>query len=425
MTFRPPPFSPRGRPGRRAALILGTVLALAAGCTSGGDPAPSTSGTGPSTGAGPTTGGGTTTSGSTTSTSTEDAPESFVKASGTGFTVDGAPFRFVGANVYDAAASDFYSCDPAARMSEQELRDTFRKLHDEAGVSVIRFWAYQTYTKSGEDWSGIDTVVSAARDTGLRVLPVLEDGPGYCTTQSEVTPKSEYQGDTWFVDGYRANYGTAPRSFRDYAKIVVEHYRNEPVIFGWSLINEADTSARDPQDRSVLVDFAEDMAPLIKSADPNHLLTLGTQSNGARGASGPDFAAVYGVSGLDFAEVHDWGYWGDDASPMFGGDDGTPPAATAPECQVPNAPIACSFAQIDTLGKPLLVGEAGIARGDDGQRQLRAEQLRAKMDAAFAAGAAGYLVWRVTRTDTDTYDVVIGEDDPLFGEMAAVAAGLD
>lgn len=398
---------------RAGGLVVATTVALLAGCTSAAPPEtpPGTTSSTTSSQAGPT--------------SAHPAPSSFVEAEGTSFVVDGEPFRFVGANVYDAAASDFYSCDPSARMTDAELRDTFRVLHDQYGARVIRFWAYQTYTKSGEDWSGMDAVISAARDTGLRVLPVLEDGPGYCTTSPEVTPKSEYQDDTWFVDGYRANYGTAPRSFRDYAKIVAEHYRNEPVIFGWSLINEADTSARDAADRSVLVDFAEDMVPLMKSADPNHLLTLGTQSNGARGASGPDFAAVYGVPGMDFAEVHDWGYWGDDAEAMFGGTDGVPPAAAAPECQAPDAPIACSFAQIDALGKPLLVGEAGIGGGDADQLQTRAEQLGAKMDAAFAAGAGGYLLWRVTKQVTDTYDITLGSDDPVLDEMARVAAELD
>lgn len=423
MTFRHPQH-PRSSTTRRRAggLVIATVLAVLVGCTS--TPAPtvtSTTTTTPSGSGAPPVSSSTS---ATSATSAQPAPTSFITAEGTSFMLDGKPFRFVGANVYDAAATDFYSCDSAARMTDQELRDTFRVLHDEYGASVIRFWAYQTYTKSGEDWSGMDAVISAARDTGLRVLPVLEDGPGYCTTKSDVTPKSEYQDDTWFVDGYRANYGNAPRSFRDYAKIVVEHYRNEPVIFGWSLINEADTSARDASDRSVLVDFAEDMAPLIKSGDPNHLLTLGTQSNGARGASGSDFAAVYGVEGLDFSEVHDWGYWGDDAAAMFGGTDGVPPAASAPECQTPDAPIACSFAQITTLNKPLLVGEAGIAGGDENQLKTRADQLGAKMRAAFAAGAGGYLLWRITKQNTDTYDITLDSDDPVLEEMASVAATL-
>ncbi|MET0967175.1 MAG: hypothetical protein ABWZ02_12290, partial [Nakamurella sp.] len=143
---------------------------------------------------------------------------SFVTAQGTSFMVDGSPFRFVGVNIYDAAATDAYSCDPAARMTTQELEKTMRTLHDTYGATVVRFWAYQTYTKSGQDWSGMDNVIRIANDVGIKLIPVLEDGPGYCTTSTDVKSKADYQDDTWFTKGYRSNYGSAPRSFRDYAK---------------------------------------------------------------------------------------------------------------------------------------------------------------------------------------------------------------
>lgn len=394
------------RRGAPRFVMLTVLMAMLTGCTS-----PSNT---PTTPPGP----------STTYDFPAPSTSSFVSAQGTSFLVDGKPFRFVGANVYDAAATDRYSCDPAARMTDDELKSTFKTLHERYGATVIRFWAYQTYTKSGQDWSGMDAVIAAAKDAGMRVFPVLEDGPGYCTTSTDVQPKSDYQNDTWFVDGYRKNYGTAPRSFRDYAKIVVEHYRDEPTIFGWSLINEADTSARDSQDRSVLVDFAQDMATVIHDADKKHLITLGTQSNGARGASGPDFAAVYGVKGMDFAEVHDWGYWGSDADPMPGGSNGKPPAADSAACQATNAPIGCSFAQLKTLNKPLVVGEAGIAGGDASAQSTRADQLGAKMDAAFAAGASGYLLWRVTKQITDKYDITLDGNDPLLTRLGAAATKL-
>lgn len=351
---------------------------------------------------------------------------SLVTAQGRSFSADGRPFRFVGANVYDAAATDRYSCDPGARMDADRLRRTFALLHDQYGVSVIRFWAYQTYTDAGRDFSGVDAVIAAAKATGIRLLPVLEDGPGYCTTISPTTPKAAYESDTWFTGGYRKQFGTAVLSFRDYAKIVTQHYRNEPAILGWSMLNEADTSARDSQSRSALVDFAADMARVIKDSDPNHLLTVGTQSNGAAGASGADFLAVYRTPGIDFAEVHDWGYWGSDESPMPGGVGATPPDPSAPACQERHAKVGCSFAMSVGLNKPLVVGEAGIDRGDGSAPALlrRADLLKAKMDAAFAAGAAGYLIWRVTSKVTDRYDIVAGDQDPLLKVLATEAKKL-
>lgn len=349
---------------------------------------------------------------------------SFVTAQGRDFVRDGQPFRFVGVNIYDAAATDRYSCDPALRMDEAELTDTIRTLHDSYGVTVVRFWAYQTYTAAGQDFSGLDRVIRIAKELGVHVLPVLEDGPGHCTTMDEVVPKSEYRDDTWFTTGYRAQYGSATMSFRDYAKVVAERYRDEPAVLGWSLINEADTSARTADGRSVLIDFGRDMAGVVGAAAPRHLITLGTQSNGARGASGPDFTAVYGLPEIDFAEVHDWASWGSDSDPMPGGTDGAPPRPDDPRCQELDAPIGCSIAAAAELEKPLFVGEAGIGATSPDARDTRSDQLSAKMRAAFAAGVSGYLLWRVTKEHEDIHDITLDSQDPVLTELADVAAEL-
>jgi len=347
---------------------------------------------------------------------------SFVTAEGTSFRIDGDDFRFVGVNIYDAAATDRYSCNAGIRMSDEELTSTLRTLRDQAGVSVLRFWAYQTYTQGGTDFSGIDRVIRIARDLDLRVLPVLEDGPGDCTTSSDRQPKAEYRDDTWFSDGYRVPYGNASMSYRDYVRAVTGHYANEPTILGWSMINEADTSARDAAGRSILVSFTRDIAGVIRQVDANHLITLGTQSNGAPGASGPDFRAVYSLPEVDFSEVHDWGYWGADDEAIPGGDGSAPPDPDSAECGELDAPIGCSFAIAPLLAKPLVVGEAGIHGRDADERAVRASQLGAKMSAAFAAGAAGYLVWHVSTAPTDGYDVLVDQDDPLFAVLHRTAA---
>lgn len=55
------------------------------------------------------------------------------------------------------------------------------------------------------------------------------------------------------------------------------------------------------------------------------------------------------------------------------------------------------------------------------ERDTRARLLRAKMDAAFGAGASGYLIWSVTTGETDGYDVLTSTDDPLIAQLHAVA----
>ncbi|WP_380158574.1 cellulase family glycosylhydrolase [Kineococcus sp. R86509] len=348
-------------------------------------------------------------------TSCSGAADDFVERDGRQFTVDGKPFRFVGFNLYDAAASDRYSCRPASRIPPEDLEDHFRWLHDHAGVTVVRFWAYQTYTDGGRDFSAVDRVVDAARATGIRLIPVLEDGPGDCSTGEPGVSLAEADGGTWFSQGYRKPYGSARISYRDYVRAITEHYSDEPVVMAWMLVNEAETPARDDQGRSVLVSFAGDVAGLVHSVDPNHLVTLGTQGNGAPGGSGADFLAVYNQTDLDFVEVHDWARYGSDTEAMPGAEaDGSLPAVGSQTCRSTTAPIACSFAIAAQIQKPLVVGEVGISASDAAGRGRRAELVRAKAQAAFDAGASGYLVWHYGTGQTDGYDVVRSDDDLLF-----------
>ncbi|MDP9027675.1 MAG: cellulase family glycosylhydrolase [Actinomycetota bacterium] len=347
--------------------------------------------------------------------------DGFVTVQGADFELGGRPFRFVGANIYDAAASSRYSCRSGSAMSSAQLLSTLRYLHDEAGVTVLRFWAYQTYTQAASYWGGMDGVIAAARSVGMKVIPVLEDGPGDCTNLSPPTSKASYRGDTWYSAGYKVPYGNASMSYRDYVAKIVSHYADDPTILGWSMMNEADTSARTSHDVSVLVGFATDIAGVIRSADSRHLITVGTQGNGAPGSSGPDFTAVYELPQISFSEVHDWEYWGSDTEPMPGGIGSTPPSAASVDCARLDAPIGCSFARAAELHKPLVVGEAGMRGVTAQERTTRASRMRAKMDAAFRAGASGYLVWSVTRANTDGYDVRIDTHDPLIAQLRQVA----
>ena len=349
---------------------------------------------------------------------------SFVTRSGASLQIDGKPFRFVGFNLYDAAASDIFSCSPSTRLDDTQLADMLRYIRDEAGATVVRFWAYQTYTAGGTDFSGTDRFIAAASKAGLRVMPVLEDGPGDCSTGKPGVSLADADGGTWFTQGYKQPYGSARRSYRDYVQVMAQHYRDNPTIVAWTMVNEAETTARDTAGRPVLAAFAADVAAVIHAADPRHLVTLGTQGNGAPGASGKDFAAVYGQDGLDLTEVHDWNRYGSDTEAMPGSKDGSLPREDSDQCRATDAKIACSFAIAQQLGKPIVVGEAGVEATDAAGRARRADLLGAKMKAAFAANASGYLVWHLNRGPTDKLDVIPNEHDPLIGVMSGVAKGL-
>ena len=353
----------------------------------------------------------------------QPAPTSqFIERRGTQFFVGEEPFRFTGFNVYDAAATAGYSCDAQSNLAGTDLTELFRTIRDQTGSDVIRFWAFQTYTKSGTDFSGVDRVIAAAKANGMYVIPVLEDGPGYCTTGQWRQAKTQVDSDTYYTDGYQRPFGSAGLSLRDYARVMGEHYRDEPTIAAWMLVNEAETTRRLNDGRSALVPFAQDVGGVMKAASPRHLVTLGTQSNGAPGTSGPDFRDIYSLPQLDFAEVHDWAHYGSDDQAMPGAESGTRlPDPNSGECTQQSARIGCSFALARAMGVPIVVGEAGIEARDPQGRDRRADLLQRKMDAAFDAGATGYLIWQLNQNNGDGYAVSLTDSDPFIERMRSVS----
>ena len=357
----------------------------------------------------------------------------FVTRNSTKFFIGTEPFAFVGFNLFDAAgASGPYSCVAQngwfPKFTPTELDQIMSQMKTDAGATVLRFWAFQKYTNGATDFSGIDAVISTARKNGLRVIPVLEDGQGYCTEPggggNGHIQKWQYQGDTWYTNGYKTVNSGYKISYRDYVAKIVDRYKNEPTILGWMMMNEADTSLK-VNGKSPLVGFATDIGSLIKSIDSNHLVTVGTQSNGASGATGQDFIDVYGLPSVDFAEAHDWGYWGSDTQAIPGGvqnADGSwsLPNPTSAEClKTYQAKIGCSFAQAtQILHKPIIVGESGIAATDAAGRTRRANLINQKMSAFFANGGAGYLYWQWNHVlDSEHFDVLGNTNDPLLPTM--------
>lgn len=349
-------------------------------------------------------------------------PVGFVTRQGAELIQDGRVLRGTGVNLFDAAAGPGWACEHAS--SQEELTAAFAQLRA-SGARVVRFWAFQTYTAGGTDWRGIDKVIAAARDTGLLLIPTLEDGPGWCTTGP--TEQAKWQLPGYFMEGYQRPYGTASLSLLDYAGVIAEHYRDEPTIAAWMIMNEAETSERAADGSSALVGMAQQVARRIKAADPNHLVTLGTQGNGAPGTSGRDFAALAALPELDYVEVHDWPREGGAETTVLAGagPDGVLPDPAGAACADLAAPVACSFAMAREAGKPLVVGEIGVKTATVGGPAQRAQAVGAKVRADLAAGASLVILWeaRLPRDGGgEGFDVRPGSGDPLLDVLGVDTA---
>jgi hypothetical protein len=332
----------------------------------------------------------------------------FVTATGTQLSVQGKPWKFAGYNLPCA--------NPEQLVTDGSLNFYLDDIQQNSGANLVRVWFFQSEGGPG-NWTAFDTIIAALKARGMRAIVTLA---GSTSTCDEPHAPTLYKTLGWYQSGYMSPYGGYPLSFHDYAVDVATHYANEPTVAFWQLVNEAQAPSYDasgnltcPNEmaaRDALRGFSDTMAGAIRAADPHHLVDLGTLTTGDCGiASDADYTYVHaGLLGL--CEYHDYGF----------------PASPLP------APLAGITSDCRSLHKPVYIGESGIPSdvGPDGNSPppsatcptppcptlgslaQRASFFQAKIQAANAAGVAGYVIWVKSPyydATTNTYDIPDGD----------------
>ncbi len=328
---------------------------------------------------------------------------SFVTRSGGQLLEGGSTFRFHGLNLYNINGDG--DCGYWIPNLNTEL--------DAIGSSanVVRGWFFQylatNHATGARDWTKMDATLATLRAHGIRVIATLADQWGACEAAA---PRSQLT-QAWYQSGYKTVPYDADvsNSYREWVAEIVTRYRNDPTILAWQLMNEAtavsDASGSCPnQDAAAaaLQGWAADMAGLVKSIDPNHLLSIGTSGSTQCGTTGSRYQALYATTGVDICESHDY---------------------TAPTVSISDG-ILFEIASCVSLNKPIFVGELGITGSSvGGSLTERATLFAAKFGAQMVAGMAGELVW-AWRSAGDggssqtSWD--IGPGDPTLGALAVL-----
>jgi mannan endo-1,4-beta-mannosidase len=346
-------------------------------------------------------------------------PPGFVSTNGTRFIADGRAFRFVGANV-----AIMYKDEDRAAMPET-LRQA--ALH---GVKVVRVWASgegtpetgvlavggdradwprrHPFRRAPDDWNEeafvhLDHVLAEARRQNLRVQLTLVN---WWRDTGGVTQYLRWAGVTDAADE-RYKFGVNPeramlfytnpetrRLFRAHVERIVGRrntvtgllYRDDPTIFGYELMNEAQTLTGREGERQAWV---AEMSAYVKSLDPLHLVTPGAW--GYRNAyERRDWLALHSLPTVDYCDVHN--YPRDDLDTFV----------ESP--QALGEFIANRVAAAASINKPLVMGEFGmIPDGHLGVSQ--ADWFRGYFEAAARAGAGGAMFWILTPDPQRGYGV--------------------
>ena len=314
----------------------------------------------------------------------------------------GEEYKFIGANFWFGAvlASEGQGGDRERLQKELDLMQ-------EVGITNVRVLA------SGE---GPDTVAS-------HVVPVLQPEPGvyndtllrgldYLLAELEKREMTAvlFLNNSWeWSGGYGAylewagcgpvpdwsDWDLAQRYHcqfvqNDSAKAMAERhvrfmvsrvntitgkpYSESPAIMAWELANEPRAFARDSVTKACFAEWIEAQAKLIKSLDPNHLVTTGSEGIVGCEEDADLFRQVHAFSEIDYVCIHIWPYnwhWlGPASGPLEVG-----LAKNGESSVVDSVPYAARqtrkyldlcYAAMKDLNKPMVLEEFGYPR--DGYR---------------------------------------------------------
>ena len=334
-------------------------------------------------------------------TTTAQMGSSFIKivndANGVAqLTRNGAAFFMVG---YQGALPDVTNY---CGWTGADMLAAFPEMHTKSGANTVRLWFLQSAGGPG-NWTAFDRAIAAAKANNLVIIATLVNQWGDC--EPDVNGAKNYKTIAWYQTGYKQANDGYPMAYRDFAQAVVQRYANEPTIAFWQLVNESE--ARDPVNNTcpsesasaaAIRAFADDMAGLLHTTDPNHLVNLGTQDNGWCGVDGTNFQYVQ-AGGVDLCEVHSYEP-GNEAMPTQ---------------------VATDIALCRGINKPIFMGELGICRNvqSDGTcsgnttsttLQQRATFFQQKFSAAATGGLSGMLLWQYSPEEYDTTYGVFAND---------------
>ena len=342
------------------------------------------------------------------------AASPYVSAQGTSLYLNGEPYQFIGVNAFNLGT--YAGANAGCGSQVNDLDAFFSQLRPN---SMVRVWAFQggittNVTTKQTDWTGLDRVVNTAQKDGIKLILVLGDQAGACDD-------GHWRDVSWYTSGYKQAFndygnGLTPIPYLDYVKLVVARYKDSPAVAMWEPINEpeaancqsgtgtacyAHQTCDEPAASQAMRSFFDDIGTTIKSIDPNHLVSSGVGGDGQCGAVYGDYQYIHAGPGIDVATYHDYDR---DNEPMPGD---------------PWNGLQERLNQMKQINKPLIIEEAGIIGGDNAtgcvSLSTRMDEFKAKIDAAFIAGAAGYMPWDLTGGTPTGCNFSIGDNDPLLG----------
>ena len=147
-------------------------------------------------------------------------------------------------------------------------------------------------------------------------------------------------------------------------------YSDSPALMAWELANEPRAFARDTITKSCFAAWIQEQAKLIKSIDPNHMITTGSEGKNGCEVDMELFKKIHSYPEIDYACIHVWPFnWA-----WLGKYVSTTTEAietNGPESVISQVEMACqntqnyideAYALMQPMGKPMVLEEFGYPR---------------------------------------------------------------
>jgi len=270
-----------------------------------------------------------------TLTNNPNHPSNFVTVSAGRFMLEGRPYYFVGTNFWQGMNLGVEGPKGDRALLAAEL-DRLQRI----GVTNLRVMASsegpntEPYRMApalmispgkydGSVLDGLDFLIAELGKRGMKAVMVLNNYWQWSGGMAQYVSWSDgttipYPGDWSEFMNYSAKFYDCAECqtwYRDHIEMIIGHtnpytglkYRDDPTIFAWELANEP---------RRYPYSWIDETAGYIKSLDPNHMVTTG--SEGTPPGEGLDFQRTHDGPNIDYATIHiwpqNWG-WYDPANP--------------------------------------------------------------------------------------------------------------
>ena len=266
------------------------------------------------------------------------AQPSFVKVEDGKFVSEDYPSRFVGTNFWYGAILASEGEGGNIERLEAELDtlkslgiNNLRVLVGGDGPHGVRSRIEPTLQKEPGVYNdtifrGLDRLLVEMAERGMKAVLYINNtwewSGGYgmylewAGAGKAVLPSVDgYEKFTRYVSAFFTNE-TARDYFADHVKHVVSRtntitgkpYKDDTTIFSWQICNEPRCFSNDPVIRQNFVDWLWDTAALIKTLDPNHMVSTGSEGSFGCEQDIELYEKIHSCPDIDYMNIHIWPY---------------------------------------------------------------------------------------------------------------------